>query len=114
MQALWSPYVSNILSGQAGACASCDSWLASLYSTPPASTLRAGAVESATFVVPPGYGPAQEVFVLVDGVLSANASYTYDAPVIANLAPDRERAAPRGSRTCPRPRTRLSPCPVQA
>jgi len=96
-QALWNAYVSDILAAQSTSCASCDAWLASLHSAPPLSSMRAsGAVESesVTFTVPEGFGPSDELYVVVDGVLSPNASFTYDAPVITNVAPDREVAGP--------------------
>jgi hypothetical protein len=51
---------------------------------------RNGTQDSVTFKIPAGYGPAADVFVMVDGVPSPFATYTYDPPVITNLAPDRK------------------------
>lgn len=75
---------------QPTSCPSCDSWLASLYSTPGLNPIRTGALETVSFIPPPGYGPAAEVLVVVDGVPSdVNASFVYDAPTISNLGPNR-------------------------
>ena len=83
---------------QSTACPECDSWLASLYSTPPLNPVRAGATESVSFVVPPGYGPAAELIVVVDGVPSdVNATFVYDAPTITNVAPNRANLTTLGT-----------------
>jgi len=83
---------------QPTACAACDAWLASLYSTPGLNPAVSGAVESVQFAIPPGFGPAAEVLVVVDGVPSdANATFVYDAPVITNLAPNRFNLTQNGS-----------------
>lgn len=75
---------------QPTACAPCDSWLASLYTTAGLNPVRSGATESVSFAVPPGFGPAAEVLIIVDGVPSdVNATFTYDAPAISNLGPNR-------------------------
>lgn len=75
---------------QPTSCPSCDAWLASLYSTPGLNPVRTGLTESVSFAPPPGFGPAAEVIVVVDGVPSdVNATFTYDAPTIFNLGPNR-------------------------
>lgn len=86
----WGSWVAALLAGQPSPAPAVDAWVAGLYSVPPLSEQRAGAVESVSFRVPPGFGPAAEIIVVVDGIPSQNISYTYDAPVITNLAPDRE------------------------
>jgi hypothetical protein len=46
-------------------------------------------VSSVQFVLPAGYGSDNEIFIFVDGVPSNRLLFTYDAPSIYNLAPDR-------------------------
>ena len=96
--AAWGSWVAALLAGQPSPAPAVDAWVAGLYSVPPLSEQRAGAVESVSFRVPPGYGPAAEIIVVVDGIPSQNISYTYDAPVITNLAPD--RALDEGGEGC--------------
>jgi hypothetical protein len=75
--------------------------LAALYTVPALSSQQRSGVpiggDAVTFVVPPGYGPAAELIVVVDGVPSANATFTYDAPAISNLAPDRTNLTTPGT-----------------
>ncbi|MDO8933370.1 MAG: cadherin domain-containing protein, partial [Rhodocyclaceae bacterium] len=45
------------------------------------------------FTVPEGFGASRELFVVVDGVPSSLWNFTYDAPQILNVAPDRLEVA---------------------
>jgi len=67
-----------------------DKWINDMTPATQVSASRFGSVESVSFFAPPGFGPSAEVIVLVDGIPSPYASYTYDAPTISNLAPDRK------------------------
>lgn len=106
----WDPYIAAVLGAQISPCPACDAWLASLYSTPAKSSSSSGSVDSVSFVIPPGFGPAADVYVIVDGVPSTNATFTYDAPVITNLAPDREFTTLDVLCDAARSRTPLTPC----
>lgn len=44
---------------------------------------------SVSFIVPEGYGVSRKVLVLVDGVPSNFMNFTYEAPIITNVAADR-------------------------
>ena len=65
-------------------------WLASLASAAnfnPVVVSRT--VNTVQFMLPVGFGPSVELLVVVDGVPSNVLSFSYDAPLIMNLAPDR-------------------------
>jgi hypothetical protein len=47
-----------------------------------------------SFLLPEGYGPARELLLLVNGVPSNLVNFTYEAPVITNVAPDRVGVGP--------------------
>ena len=65
-------------------------WLASLASAAnfnPVVVSRT--VNTLQFMLPVGSGPSAELLVVVDGVPSNVLAFSYDAPIITNLAPDR-------------------------
>ena len=94
----WAAYRAALLGALPTSCPDCDSWLNSLYSTPGLNPTKVGAVESVSFVAPVGFGPADEVLVVVDGIPSdVNATFKYDAPVILNLAPNRANLTVSGT-----------------
>jgi hypothetical protein len=90
---VWSGWFNSILAVESSPSEAADAWLADIFTVPPLTSVRAGAVESVSFVVPPGFGPADELLVVVDGIpspLTPATVYAYAPPVITNLAPDRE------------------------
>jgi hypothetical protein len=86
----WAAYRDALLAAQPTACPLCENWLASLFTTPGLNPVSVGATESVSFAIPPGFGPEAEIIIVVDGIPSdVNTTFTYDAPVIVNLAPNR-------------------------
>jgi hypothetical protein len=88
-RAQWTAYRTALLAAQPSPSAAVDAWLASLYTVPALTVARSGNVESVSFIAPPGFGPAAELIVVVDGVPSDSVPFVYDPPAITNLAPDR-------------------------
>jgi hypothetical protein len=89
---VWSGWFSALMAVQPSTSSAADSWLSTVYTVPPLSS-SGGAVESVSFVVPPGFGPADEMLVVVDGIpsqITPVSVYSYTPPTITNLAPDRE------------------------
>jgi len=87
---LWNAWVGSKLAGSASPSSDVDDWVSNIPSFVPLSSQRQGIIERLTFRIPPGYGANAEIFISVDGIPSQNASFTYDAPIISNLAPDRK------------------------
>jgi len=66
-------------------------WILELASPAPSFvSADAGGKHTIKFLVPSGFGPACELFLVVDGVPSDIVPFTYDAPIIVNIAPDRQ------------------------
>lgn len=89
----WAGWVAAMLAGALSPFPEVDKWINDMTPATQVSASRFGSVESVSFFAPPGFGPSAEVIVLVDGIPSPYASYTYDAPTISNLAPDRKSLA---------------------
>lgn len=87
----WAAWRAARLAGSfASVVPAVDAWLNLLHNAPIISTSRGASNESVTVAIPPGYGSAADVIVIVDGVPSAGTTFfSYDPPVITNLAPDR-------------------------
>lgn len=67
------------------------SWISRLV---PATTLNpipntATGVDAISFVLPVGFGPSREVFLVAGGVPSNVVTFDYSPPIITNIAPDR-------------------------
>jgi len=74
-------------------------WVSTLAELRPVSerslgTGLAGSLEEAVFEIPAGFGALAHVFLAVDDMVLSNvALFSYDAPTIINVAPDRLAAA---------------------
>jgi hypothetical protein len=67
-------------------------WISNKLSTlmPTSYSTMTRGVHQLTVVIPEGYGPNRTLFVEVNGVPSNIITYTYTAPQILNVAPDRQ------------------------
>ncbi len=82
-------HIASVYAGGAGD-ATVARWIAGMSAPPaifPSFTLQGN--HSVSFLLPEGFGAGRELLVLVDGVPSNMLAFSYVAPVVTNVAPDR-------------------------